>query len=202
MTEKEKMLSGKYYIHKDDELRAMSRRSRELVYEFNTSFWDESEKRKEIIKKLFGEIGKNFSILQTINCCYGSNIFIGDNFFSNYDCIFLDVNTITIGSNVLLGPRVNLFTAGHPIDKDVRNEHYEYGLPIKIGNDVWIGGGAIVLPGVNIGNNVVIGAGSVVTKDIPDNVVDVGNPCKVIRKISEQDKLEAQRLKKEYDENL
>lgn len=201
MTEKERMLAGKYYIHSDAELRAMSRKARELVYEFNSSFWDDSEKRKTIIRKLFGSIGNNFNILQTINCCYGSNICIGNNFFSNYDCIFLDVNRITIGNNVLLGPRVNFYTACHPIFKDVRNEHYEYGLPINIGNDVWVGGGTIILPGASIGNNVVIGAGSIVTKDIPDNVVAVGNPCRVLRNICERDKILAEKMKKEYHEN-
>lgn len=202
MTEKERMLAGKYYKHIGDELRSMSHKSRKLVHEFNKSDWDESDKRKQIIKELFGSVGENFSILQTINCCYGANIFIGNNFFSNYDCIFLDVNRITVGNNVRFGPRVNLYTAAHPIDKTARNENYEYGLPITIGNDVWIGGGVIILPGVTIGNNVVIGAGSVVTKNIPDNVVATGNPCKVIRAISVNDRDTSIKMINEYKEDI
>lgn len=198
MTEKEKMLAGKYYIHKDEELRSMSRKCREAIYEFNFSSWEQSEYRIKILNELFGYAGKNISILQTFKCCYGSNIRVGDNFFANYDCVFLDVNSIEIGDNVLLGPRVMLLTAGHPIDKDIRNQHLEYGLPINIGNDVWIGAGTIVNPGKNIGSDSVIGSGSVVTHDIPSGVVAAGNPCKVIREISEMDILLCQQKRDEY----
>lgn len=122
------------------------------------------------------------------HCEYGSHIEIGEGFYANTGCVMLDVGRITIGDNVLFGPNVSLYTAGHPIHPASRKSGYEYGIPIKIGDNVWIGGSCVVLPGVTIGNNVVIGAGSVVTKDIPDNVCAAGNPCRVIREITEEDR--------------
>lgn len=121
-------------------------------------------------------------------CEYGSHIEVGENFYANTGCVMLDVGKITIGKNVMFGPNVAIYTAGHPIHPDSRNSGYEYGIPVNIGDNVWIGGNCVILPGVTIGNNVVIGAGSVVTKDIPDNVCAAGNPCRVIRKITEEDK--------------
>lgn len=188
MTELERMLSGKLYIAQDEELYQKSLYAKKILQEFNTAKYDDFIYRKNLIKNLFSKTGENFIILPPLHCDYGCNISIGENFFANYDCIFLDVNKITIGDNVFLAPRVSLFTAGHPIDKDVRNEQLEYGYPITIGNDVWIGGNVTVNPGVTIGDNVVIGSGSVVTKDIPSNVVAAGNPCKVIRNITDLDK--------------
>ena len=123
------------------------------------------------------------------HCEYGSHIEIGEGFYANTGCVMLDVGRITIGDNVLFGPNVSLYTAGHPIHPESRKSGYEYGIPIKIGDNVWIGGSRVILPGVTIGNNVVIGAGSVVTKDIPDNVCAAGNPCRVIREITEEDRL-------------
>lgn len=122
------------------------------------------------------------------HCEYGSHIEIGEGFYANTGCVMLDVGRITIGENVLFGPNVSLYTAGHPIHPASRKSGYEYGIPIKIGDNVWIGGSCVILPGVTIGNNVVIGAGSVVTKDIPDNVCAAGNPCRVIREITEEDR--------------
>lgn len=122
------------------------------------------------------------------HCEYGSHIEIGEGFYANTGCVMLDVGRITIGDNVLFGPNVSLYTAGHPIHPESRKSGYEYGIPIKIGDNVWIGGSCVILPGVTIGNNVVIGAGSVVTKDIPDNVCAAGNPCRVIREITEADR--------------
>lgn len=122
------------------------------------------------------------------HCEYGSHIEIGEGFYANTGCVMLDVGRITIGDNVLFGPNVSLYTAGHPIHPESRKSGYEYGIPIKIGDNVWIGGSCVILPGVTIGNNVVIGAGSVVTKDIPDNVCAAGNPCRVIREITEEDR--------------
>lgn len=119
---------------------------------------------------------------------YGKHIQIGKNFFANVNCVMLDVGKITIGDNVLFGPNVSLYTAGHPLHPDSRNSGYEYGIPITIGNNVWIGGSCTILPGVTIGNNVVIGAGSIVTKDIPDNVCAAGNPCRIIREITDADR--------------
>ena len=124
-----------------------------------------------------------------LHCEYGSHIEIGEGFYANTGCVMLDVGRITIGDNVLFGPNVSLYTAGHPIHPESRKSGYEYGIPIKIGDNVWIGGSCVILPGVTIGNNVVIGAGSVVTKDIPDNVCAAGNPCRVIREITEEDRL-------------
>lgn len=192
------MLKGKYYVHACDELRALSRRCREFMYEFNFSGWDESDYRNKLIKDIFGSVGRKYSILQTFKCCYGCNIRIGENFFANYDCAFLDVAEIDIGDNVFIGPRTMLLTAGHPLDKDIRNEHLEYGLSITVGNDVWLGGGVIVNPGKRIGENTVIGSGSVVTHDIPSGVVAAGNPCRVIRAISDEDIEKCRRLRAEY----
>ena len=123
---------------------------------------------------------------------------LGESFYANYDCIILDVNKVIIGNNVFFGPRVCIYSAGHPIDANVRNMLFEFGKPIKIGNDVWIGGNTIINPGIIIGNNVVIGSGSVVTKNIPDNVIAVGNPCKVLRSITDEDKLYWENKKMEY----
>jgi len=124
---------------------------------------------------------------------------VGENFYANFDCIILDVNKVKIGNNVFFGPRVCVYTAGHPIDATVRNASLEFGKPITIGNDVWIGGNTVINPGIAIGNNVVIGSGSVVTKNIPDNVVAVGNPCKVLRSITEDDKKYWEEKRREYE---
>lgn len=121
-------------------------------------------------------------------CDYGSNITVGNNFYANFNCTILDVGKVVIGENVMFAPNVSLYTAGHPVHPDSRNSGYEYGIAITIGNNVWIGGNVIVNPGVTIGNNVVIGAGSVVTKDIPDNVIAVGSPCRIVREITEEDR--------------
>ena len=121
-------------------------------------------------------------------CDYGSNIEVGDNFFANYNLIVLDVGKVTIGNNVMIAPNVSIYTAGHPIHPDSRNSGYEYGIDISIGDNVWIGGNVCILPGVHIGNNVVIGAGSVVTKDIPDDSIAAGNPCRLVRTITDADR--------------
>lgn len=188
MTEKEKMLKGKLYRAYDEELTSERRRAKELTFEYNNLPPGEIHKRNEIIKKLFGKIGENFVIEQPFRCDYGYNIFVGENFYTNYNCVILDCARVTIGDNVLFGPNVSLFTAGHPVHFEPREEGLEYAFPITIGNNVWIGGGAIINPGITIGDNVVIGSGSVVTKDIPNNSIAVGNPCKVIRNITDADK--------------
>ncbi len=198
MTELELMLSGKLYIGDDLKLKEMFLRKCEFLDEFNSTKYNDFKKREDLVRNIFERVGKNIIINKPFHCDYGSNISIGDNFYANFDCIILDVNKVNIGNNVFFAPRVGLYTAGHPIDKDVRNTQLEYGKPIKIGDDVWIGANSIVLPGVTIGNNVVIGAGSVVNKDIPDNVVACGNPCKVIRKINDDDKRFWNEKKDEY----
>lgn len=188
MTNKELMLSGQLYIAKDEELIKDNMRARRLTRLINQTTEDELDKRQQLCRELFGSAGENIWVEAPIHADYGCNTYIGDNFYANYDCIIIDVAKVTIGDNVFLAPRVGIYTAGHPIDADVRNTQLEYGKPITIGSNVWIGGNTVINPGVTIGSNVVIGSGSVVTKDIPDNVVAVGNPCRVLRPIDDNDK--------------
>ena len=188
MTEKEKMLSGKPYKGFNEELVKERQYAKEVLYDFNLLRPSEIEKRNELIKKLVGTVGKEFYIEPPFRCDYGYNVSIGGYFYCNYNCTILDCAQVTIGNDVLFGPNVSLFTAGHPIHPEPRNEGIEYAFPITIGNNVWIGGGVIVNPGITIGDNVVIGSGSVVTKDIPSNVIAVGNPCKVLKEITDEDR--------------
>lgn len=188
MTEKERMLSGNLYLASDKELVEEHKKSQRLTRLFNTTTEEEIEYRKQLIGELFEKTGKQYYIEPPFRCDYGCHISIGENFFANYDCIILDVNKVKIGNNVMFGPRVTIYTAGHPIDAGVRNTLLEYGKPVTIGDDVWVGGSTVINPGVTIGSNVVIGSGSVVTKDIPSGVIAAGNPCKVIREITEKDR--------------
>ena len=176
------MLSGNYYNAGDEELVRERNYARNLTFEFNHTRPNEKEKRQQILKQLLNSKGW-FHIEAPFNCDYGYNIEIGENFYANFGCIILDVNKVKIGNNVLLAPNVQIYTAAHPIDPTERLTGKEYAKPIVIGNNVWVGGGTIICPGVKIGDNVTIGAGSVVTKDIPDNVIAVGNPCRVIKSI-------------------
>ncbi len=187
--EKNKMLSGKPYKAFAQTLLADRQKAKELVFDFNSLRPTEIKKRDEVIKNLFGKTGNNFFIEPPFRCDYGYNIEIGDNFYSNYNLTILDCGKVIIGDNVLIAPNVGIYTAGHPLHYEPRNEGYEYAFPIFIGNNVWIGGNVIINPGVKIGDNSVIGAGSVVTKDIPANVVAVGNPCRVLKQITEDNKL-------------
>ena len=197
MTQKERMLSGRLYIAGESpELIGEIIRARKLIQEFNNADVMAFARRGEILTELLGGIGENSSINPPFRCDYGSNITMGSHVFVNYDCIFIDVCPITIGDNVFFGPRVSLYTAGHPIDAEVRNMELEFGRPIAIGSDVWIGGNVVVLPGVTIGNDVVVGAGSLVTRDIPDGVIAVGNPCRVLRPITDADR---ERWRRERD---
>lgn len=198
MTEKERMLEGKLYISMDEELINDIKKSRRITRLYNTTTEEEQDYRKELLKELFESTKENYYIEPPFRCDYGCNISIGNNFYANYDCIILDVNKVIIGDNVFFAPRVSVFTAGHPIDAEIRNMQLEYGKPVVIGNDVWVGGNTVINPGVTIGDNVVIGSGSVVTKDIPSGVVAAGNPCKVIRKINAEDKKYWEELKEEY----
>jgi len=157
-------------------------------FEYNNTRPSLIEERKAMIKDLLGKTGEDFTIHSPFWCDYGYNIEIGENFFANHNCVFLDGGKIIFGDNVFIAPHCGFYTAGHPIDYERRNAHLEYSHPIIVGDNVWFGGGCHVMPGVTIGSNVVIGAGSVVTKDIPDNVVAVGNPCKVVRPITDEDK--------------
>lgn len=198
-TQRERMLAGELYMAKDPELGKMNKRNRQLLYEFNHSEFDAVEQREKIIKKLLGRTGENIYFEPPFRCDYGAHIYIGENFYANFDCIMLDVAPITIGDDVMFGPRVGIYTAAHPIDPEIRKSGLEYGQPIAIGNNVWIGAGVIVNPGVTIGNDAIIGSGSVVTKDIPDGVVAVGNPCRVLRKTNEEDKHYWTALKEAYE---
>lgn len=188
MTEKEKMLAGKPYQAFGKELFEERQFAKELLFDFNSLRPSEVEKRKAIIQKLFKKVPANFFIEPPFRCDYGYNISIGENFYANYNCTVLDCAEVNIGNNVLFGPNVCLFTAGHPVHHELRNQEIEYAFPITIEDNVWIGGGAILNAGVTIGKNTVIGSGSVVTKDIPANVIAAGNPCKVIREITEEDR--------------
>lgn len=189
MTEKEKMELGLLYdANNDEELIADRISCKELCYDYNHLRPSQIEARNSIIRKLFGEIGENFEIVGPIVCDYGNRIKIGENFFVNANCVLLDGGGITFGNNVFIAHDCSFTTAGHPFDYEQRNAGIEYAYPIKVGDNVWIGCGVHVMPGVTIGNNVVIGAGSIVIKNIPDGVVAAGNPCRIIRKITDADK--------------
>jgi maltose O-acetyltransferase len=181
-TEREKMLANEpYFSLTDPELQMMMGKAQELLHPFNCSQPHQIETRQQIVRQLFGSIGKTFEIKPPFRCDYGCHIHAQANLYINYDCIILDCNEVRFGNNVLLAPKVQIYTAYHPLDPEMRRSGLEMAAPISIGDDVWIGGGAIICPGVTIGNNTTIGAGSIVTRDIPANVVAVGNPCRVIR---------------------
>lgn len=189
MTEKEKARLGLLQdANYDEELLAERRRCKELCFQFNQLSPLKELEQKEIIGKLFGKTKENFCVTAPFYCDYGYNIEIGENFYSNHNLVILDGAKVEIGDNVFIAPNCCITTAGHPINIDERNRGLEYAYPIKIGNNVWIGAGANILPGVTIGDNVTIGAGSVVNKSIPANSIAVGNPCKVIKTILDKTK--------------
>lgn len=179
------MLAGALYNGNDSELTEERSRTRKLVKKYNDSDPDETLLRKEILHELIGGYGKGLVIEPPFHCDYGSNIYLGENVYFNFNCIVLDVNTVTIGSNSLFAPNVQIYTATHPMDYKIRAEMLESGIAVSIGENVWVGGGAIICPGVTIGDRSVIGAGSVVTRDIPADVFAAGNPCRVIRPINQ-----------------
>ena len=181
-TEREKMLAGELYSSlSDPELQMMMAAAQELLYQFDRARPGEHEQIAEIIRKLFGSIGKTFTIKPPFSCDFGCHIHAGENLYINYDCVILDCNEVRFGDNVMLAPKVQIYTAYHPLDPEIRRSGLELAAPITIGDDVWIGGGVIICPGVTIGAGTTIGAGSVVTRDIPPGVVAVGNPCRVIK---------------------
>ena len=183
----------------DKEVMEQQKRARKLTQELNTVDRSDFEKIEKIVKELLGKSEGAF-INPPFYCDYGFNIEVGKNFYANYNCTILDVGKVTIGDNCMFAPNVAIYTAGHPIHPDSRNSMYEYGIPVSIGDNCWLGGNTIVCPGVKIGNNVVIGAGSVVTKDIPDWPIAAGNPCRVIRTITEEDRKYYYK-KNEFDED-
>ncbi|AUI65247.1 MULTISPECIES: sugar O-acetyltransferase [Glaesserella] len=188
-SERQKMVSCQLYNPADPELKQDRITAQDLCFELAQLRPSQLPQRVALLQKLFQCEQADFHIEMPFRCDYGYNISLGKNFYSNYNCTMLDCAKITIGDNVMFAPNVSLFTAMHPIDAEKRNSGIEFAMPITIGNNVWVGGNAVIMPNVTIGNNVVIGAGSVVTKDIPDNCVAVGNPCRVLRAINEQDKI-------------
>lgn len=181
MTEKEKMLAGELYSAYDPELVAIRDRARALCLELNTPLT--RAERTQKAKQLLGKTGERVTLSQGFNCDYGENIEVGENFYCNYGVCILDVCKVTVGDNCLIGPQVGIYTASHPLDRATRVSGVENGKPITIGNDCWIGGHAVINPGVTLGDNVVVGSGSVVTKSFPSDVVIAGNPAKVIKKL-------------------
>lgn len=188
MNQKERMLAGLPYKAWLDGLAEERLACKKLIYRFNLLEPGDEEKAEALLKEILGKTGERLHIEAPFHCDYGWNIEVGEDFYANYGLIILDVGKVTIGKDAQIAPHVGIYTAGHPIHPDSRNSGYEYGLPITIGDNVWIGGNAVILPGVTIGDNVVIGAGSVVSKDLPSNVVAAGNPCRPVREITEADR--------------
>ena len=188
MNQKERMLAGLPYKAWMDGLSQERLENKKKIYAFNHLEPDRFDEKEKLLKEILGKTGEYVNIEAPFHCDYGYNIEVGENFFANYNFTVLDVGKVKIGANAQIAPNVSIYTASHPVHPDSRNSGYEYGIGITIGDNVWIGGNACIMPGVTIGNNVVIGAGSVVTKDIPDNVIAAGNPCRIIRTVTEEDR--------------
>lgn len=182
MTEREKMTAGLPFFTGDPQLMEDKKHARQLAEEFNHSP-EEPELRTALLNRLFGSCGEGAFIKPPFHCDYGYNIHIGEHFFANFDCVFLDAAPITIGNNVMVGPKTCIYAIGHPLDAEERKRSIGLPSPVTIGDNVWLGGGVTILPGVTIGENTVIAAGSVVTKDVPANVVAAGNPARVIKNL-------------------
>lgn len=185
----EKMHSQKLYDPGDDEVMALQFKCLDKLYDFNATRPTELERRGELLKSMFAEIGNNCYIEPPMRSNWGGHhVHFGNNVYANFNLTLVDDTHIYIGDNTMIGPNVTIATAGHPILPELRLKAYQYNAAVRIGKNCWLGAGVIVLPGVSIGDNSVIGAGSIVTKDVPSNVVAVGNPCKVLRQINERDK--------------
>jgi len=180
VTEKEKMLAGQLYYPYDEELTEMRLIARLITEEFNSASAKNKHKRITLLKKLFGSTGDKIYIEPDFRCDYGCNIHVGNNFYANYNCVILDVAEVRIGDNCMIAPQVGIYTATHPINAKERNKGLEYGLPVTIGNNCWIGGMAAINPGVTLGDNVVVATGAVVTKSFGSNVIIGGNPAKIL----------------------
>ena len=188
MNQKERMLANLPYRSWLDGLSEERLETKKKLFEYNNTPPDQEEKKMDMLKDILGKTGDWVKIESPFHCDYGYNIEVGEWFFANYNFIVLDVGKVRIGNDVMFGPNVGIYTAGHPIHPDSRKSGYEYGIDVTIGNNVWVGGSVCIMPGVTIGDNVVIGAGSVVTEDIPANMIAVGNPCRVVREITEEDR--------------
>lgn len=188
MTEREKMLSGELYFAEVPDLVAGRHRADLLCRQLNALPMSETALRMQVLRELLGKVGENCVINPQFRCDYGCYIQVGENFYANYNCVILDCASVTFGDNVFIAPNCGFYTAGHPVDYPTRNALLEFAKPITVGDNVWIGGNVVVLPGVTIGSGSVIGAGSVVSRDIPENVVAVGNPCRPIRSIDQEDR--------------
>ena len=188
MTAKEKMKSGEVYFCTDEALMKEQTACLEKLYDFNATRPSEGEKRAALLKELLAEVGENCYVEPPLHANWGCHTHFGKNVYANFNLTLVDDTDIFVGDSVMLGPNVTVATAGHPIDPALRLKVGQFNIPVHIGNNVWIGANSVILPGITIGDNSVIGAGSIVTKDIPENVVAVGNPCRVLRPISERDK--------------
>lgn len=187
MTEREKMEAG-YLYRPTDEMVAHRFRIQDAMVEYNKLLPSQVEARAEFLKRVLGKVGKNCNILPPFRCDYGFHIEVGDNFFANYNLVVLDGNYVRIGNNVWIAPNVGIYAAGHPFDVEERISGIEYAFPVTIGDNVWIGGGVQIIGGVTIGANSIVAAGSVVIRDVPEGTLVAGNPCRVIRKISPEDR--------------
>jgi galactoside O-acetyltransferase len=187
MTQRERIASGKLFTDMSEGLPEERLRGKQRMYEFNQTKPTEIVRRLELMKEMFGAIGEECWIEPPIYFCYGTNVFFGQGVYVNFNLNLVDDYKIIIGNRVMVGPNVTIAVTGHPIDPTLRR--YMYAFPVTIGDNVWVGAGAVICPGVTIGENTVIGAGSIVTKDIPANVIAAGNPCQVLREINEQDKI-------------
>lgn len=185
MNNKEKMLAGELYDATDAELAKERLLAKDMCYEFNNLRPSDLEAQTKLFHSLLGKSGENISIMGPFYCDYGYNIEVGENFFANHNTVILDCAKVVFGDNVLIGPNCGFYTAGHPVNYRERNACLEYAKSIRVGNNVWVGAGVHVMPGVTIGSNVVIAGGSVVVKDVPDNVMVAGNPCHIIKRLEE-----------------
>lgn len=189
MAMKDKMHTGDLYLPGDEEIMREQLQCLEKLYEYNTTRPLETEKRAELLKEMFAEMGEECYIEPPLHANWGGHhVHFGKNIYANFNLTLVDDTHIYVGDYTMFGPNVTVATAGHPVDPALRKQGYQYNAPVRIGKNCWIGAGVIIVPGITIGDNVVVGAGSVVTKDLPDNVVAVGNPCRVLREVNERDK--------------
>lgn len=188
MTIRDKMKNGKLYTDMGEGLPEERLNCRILLHKYNNLPPDLDNERERLTKELFGAVGKHIFIEPPVRLAYGKNVFIGNSFYANFNMVLVDDVEIHIGSNVMFAPNVTITTTGHPVHPELRKNGAQFSFPVTICDDVWIGSGAVILPGITIGKNSVIGAGSIVTKDVPENVVAAGNPCRILRKITERDK--------------